>query len=245
MDPFIIIVIGIIIFITYHFLTRNKKKLEKLRREWETGEFLALSEDLQSISSYWLNKKNSSKSYAGVDQLTWDDLAMDEIFKKLNYTQSTVGSEYLFNQLRDIDPKLEGVDEKEELYTLLATNHELRERVLLILSGLGKVNYTNSSSFFHEHNHKKIDHSYLYIFLALLPVGAIALMFFSLMYGIPSLFIAFTINMLVYYRNKSSLENKLFSITYAAAIINTGKKLSAINHTEIDSIEDWKKCKAS
>ena len=104
--------------------------------------------------------------------------------KSLNYTQSTVGSEYLFNQLRDINPKLEGVNEKEELYTLLATNHELREQVLLILSGLGKTNYTNSSSFFHEHNHNKIDHSYLYILLALLPVASIALMFFNFMYGI-------------------------------------------------------------
>ena len=233
-DPLIIVVIGIIIFIIYHLLTKNKKKLEKLRREWKTGEFHALSEDLQSISSYWLNKKNSSKSYAGVDQLTWDDLAMDEIFKKLNYTQSTVGSEYLFNQLRDIDSKLEGLNEKEELYTLLATNHELREQVLIILSGLGKVNYTNSSSFFHEHNHEKIDHSYLYVLLAFLPVGSIALMFFSLKYGIPSFFIAFAINMLVYYRNKSRLENKLFSITYAASIINTGKKLSAIKKPELD-----------
>ena len=205
-----------------------------MRREWETGEFLALSEDVQSISSYWLNKKNNSKNYAGVDELTWNDLAMGDIFKKLNYTQSTVGSEYLFNQLRDINPKLEGVHEKEELYTLLATNHDLRGQVLLILSGLGKIDYTSSSSFFHEHNHKKIDHSYLYVILALLPVGAIALMFFSLTYGIPSLVLAFTINMLIYYRNKSSLENKLFSITYAAAIINTGKKLSAINEPELD-----------
>ena len=241
-DPLVIIVIGIIIFIAYHLLTKNKKKLEKLRREWETGEFHALSEDLKSISSYWSNKKNSNKSYAGVDQLTWDDLAMDEIFNKLNYTQSTVGSEYLFNQLRDIDTKLEGVNDKEELYTLLANNHKLREHMLLILSGLGKQDYTNSSSFFHEHNHEKIDHSYLYVLLALLPVASIALMFFSLKYGIVSLIIAFTINMLVYYRNKNRLENKLFSITYAAAIINTGKRLTSIKHPEFDAyVKDIKK----
>ncbi len=214
----------------YHFLTRNKKKLEKLRREWKTGEFHALSEDLKSISSYWSNKKNSSQSYFGVDQLTWDDLAMDEIFHKLNYTQSTVGSEYLFNQLRDIDPKLEGINEQEELYFLLANDQALREQVLLTLSGLGKLNYTNSSSFFHEHHHEKIDHSYLYILLALLPIASVAMMFFSLQYGIVSLILTFTINMLVYYRNKNRLENKMFSITYAAAIINTGKKLTTINH---------------
>ncbi|MBO1912366.1 hypothetical protein J4G37_47160, partial [Microvirga sp. 3-52] len=148
---------------------------------------------------------------------------MDEIFHKLNYTQSTVGSEYLFNQLRDIDPKLEGINEQEELYFLLANDQALREQVLLTLSGLGKLNYTNSSSFFHEHHHEKIDHSYLYILLALLPIASVAMMFFSLQYGIVSLILTFTINMLVYYRNKNRLENKMFSITYAAAIINTGK----------------------
>ncbi|QUW23167.1 hypothetical protein JSQ81_06280 [Sporosarcina sp. Marseille-Q4063] len=241
-DPMVIIIIGVIIFIAYHLLTKNKKKLEKLRREWEKGEFHALSEDLKSISSYWSNKKNSNKSYSGVDQLTWDDLAMDEIFNKLNYTQSTVGSEYLFNQLRDIDPKLEGVNDKEELYNLLATNQELREQVLLILSGLGKLNYTNSSSFFHENNHNKIDHSYLYVLLALLPVASVAVMFFSLQYGIVSLIIAFTINMLVYYRNKNRLENKMFSITYAAAVINTGKRLTSVNHPELNAyVNDIKK----
>ena len=103
-DPLVIIVIGAIIIIAYYFLTKNNKKLKKLRKEWETGDFLSLNEDFKSVSSYWSNKKNSKSSYDGVDQLTWDDLAMDEIFRKLNYTQSSVGSEYLFNQLRDIDP---------------------------------------------------------------------------------------------------------------------------------------------
>ena len=160
-DPLVIIVIGIIIFIAYHLLTKNKKKLEKLRREWETGEFHALSEDLKSISSYWPNKKNGNKSYAG-ESLTWDDLAMDEIFKKLNYTQSTVGSEYLFNQLRDIDPKLEGVNKKEELYTF-GNDQELRERLLLILSGLGKQIIRTRLLFFMNIHNEKIDHSYLYV----------------------------------------------------------------------------------
>ena len=129
----------------------------------------------QSVSSYWANKKNSKSSYDGVDQLTWDDLAMDEVFQKLNYTQSSVGSEYLFNQLRDINPSLVQVQNNEELYTLLASNQELREEILLILSGLGKRNYTNSSSFFYENQSNKIKHASIYILLAVLPIVSIFL----------------------------------------------------------------------
>ena len=91
--------------------------------------------------------------------MTWDDLAMNEVFKKLNYTQSTVGSEYLFNQLRDINPSLVRVQNNQELYTLLASNQELREEIILILQVSGKRNYTNSSSFFYENQGNKITHA--------------------------------------------------------------------------------------
>lgn len=226
--PFFIILIVAALLIAYHLLTRNNKKLKKLRKEWETGDFIAINEDYKSISSYWANKKTHEGNYDGIDQLTWDDLAMEEVFKRINYTQSTVGSEYLFNQLRDIDPKLEGVHKKEELYKLLANNQGLREKVLLVLSSLGKRNYTKSSSFFYEINEKKNRSTFIYMLLALLPVASVVFMFFNLGYGITSLFTAFLINVIVYYRNKRALDNDLFAITYVAAVVNTGKQLAAI-----------------
>jgi len=174
-DPLVIIAIAAIIFTAYHFLTINKKKLKKFRKEWEIGEFFSLREDDKSISSYWKNKKNNMEIYDGVDQLTSDDLAMDEVFRKLNYTQSTVGSECLFNQLRDINPGLKDVQEQEELYTLLERNKDLREELLLILSSLGKKDYTNSSSFFYELKDQKIQNTYVYVLLALWPIMSIPL----------------------------------------------------------------------
>ena len=234
-DPLVVIVMCTIIFVVYHLFTKNKKKLEKIRQEWETGEFLALNEDSKSISSYWRNKKNNVGNYDGIDQLTSDDLAMDEVFKKLNYTQSTIGSEYLFNELRDIRPELENVHDKEELYTLLATNKELREEVLLILSSLGKKDYTNTSSFFCEINERKIKNTYVYVLLALWPIMSIALMFFSIKYGIFSFVGAFIVNTIIYYRTKNTMENRLFSITYVAAIVNTGRRLASVNNREFEA----------
>jgi len=217
-------------FIVYHLLTKNNKKLKKIRKEWESGHFHAVSENIQSVSAYWENKKNSRSVYDGVDQLTWDDLAMNEVFKKLNYTQSTVGSEYLFNQLRDINPSLVKVQNNEELYSLLASNQELREDIILILSSLGKSNYTNSSSFFYENQGNKIKNASIYILLAVVPIVSIILIFYSLKYGIMLILGSFLLNTIIYYRNKSILENELFAVSYVAAIIHAAKSLASVSH---------------
>ena len=230
-NPLFIIVIVAALLITYHYLTRNNKKFKKLRQEWETGEYISVNEDHKSVSSYWANKKAQAGNYDGVDQLTWDDLAMEEVFGKMNYTQTTVGSEYLFNELRDINLKLEDIHKKEELYTLLANDQALREKVLLILSNLGKRNYTNSSSFFYEMRDREIKNSYLYVLLALLPIASIVIMFFSIKYGIASFFTAYLINIIVYYREKRKLDNDLYAITYVASIVNAGKQFSSIQES--------------
>ena len=46
-------------------------------------------------------KHNMPKHF--VDDITWNDLNMDEIFKSINFTESSVGEEYLYFLLRNMD----------------------------------------------------------------------------------------------------------------------------------------------
>ncbi|MFJ5770588.1 hypothetical protein [Psychrobacillus sp. NPDC093180] len=234
----IVLVAVALFFVVNYFLTRDRKKLKRYREEWDTGKFIRQNEATESISSYWLNKKNSKASYDGVDQLTWNDLSMDKVFQKLNYTQTTVGSEYLFNQLREINPSLEKKEEDEHLYTVVASNQGLREKILLLLSGLGKRDFTNSTSFFYDINSKKVRNGFVYYLLAFLPIASIALLFFNLKWGLFCLLASFLINTIIYYRNKSMLEYDLVSVTYIASIIHTGKRFSSVNQSEFNSYEN-------
>lgn len=240
-NPLLLIAVFVACLITYQLLTRNRRKLKKMRQEWETGTYIALHEDIQSVSSYWRNKKERAEFYAGIDQITWDDLAMDQVFKQMNYTKTSVGSEYLFNQLRDINPKLKGLQSKEELYTLVAQDDKLREQVLLILSSLGKRNYADSSSYFYQFNDHQIKFAYVYVLLACIPIISVFLMFVSFKVGIISLISSLLVNALIYYRNKKTLENDLHSITYVAAIVNTGKGLASVRHPQFSIYRDLMK----
>lgn len=229
----IILVVAIIVFFigVYHLVTKNRKKLKRFRKEWDTGTFVSQDIDYNSVSSYWSNKRNYYKHYDGIDQLTWDDLGMDEVFSKINYTQSTVGSEYLFNQLRDIEPSRVGQQKNEELYQLLSKEQGIREEILLILSSLGKLNYTNSSSYFLESKENQIKYASIYVILALMPILSVLLMFINLKYGIISLLCSFTLNGIIYYRNKNKLESNLYSVGYAAAIISGGSRIASLKHS--------------
>lgn len=212
----------------YHLLTSDRRKLKRFREEWETGAFNAQIEDVYTVSSYWRNKRKHEDTSIGIDQLTWDDLAMQEVFEKLNYTQTSVGSEYLFDLLHDVDPALVDAADKEALYTLLLNDHVLREKVLLILSSLGKDDYANTSLYFYDFDDQKLKRPLMYVILFCLPFMSMFLMFASLQYGLISLFGSFMINLFVYYKNKRYLENDLRSMTYVASMIHTGKKLATI-----------------
>lgn len=209
---------------------------KQFRREWESGTFNRLREAPESIASYWENKKKNAHSYDGIDLLTWHDLSMDKVFQKMNYTQTSVGSEYLLNQLRDIDISPNHVEEDEKLYITLENNQALREEILLALSKLGKRDYTNSSSFFYGESQKALKNPYVFFFLALLPIASIVLLLFQLKWGLLCLFLSFLLNAFMYYRHKNALEYGLHSINYAASIIRTGKKLATLKD---DSISEY------
>lgn len=228
-EPLVISLFAVVFCVIVLFLTRNKRTIKQLRTEWDSGKFVAESENMISVSSYWRNLNESKDNYFGIDQITWDDLSMAEIFDKVNYTKTSVGAEYLFNQFRDIQLNKD-FSKDERLYHLMNQNDALRENLLLHLTRLGKLNYSNSSAYFLGLKTNKIKHSLLYIVLATLPIISLISIFFSPFLGIIALIISFVFNIFVYYRNKPKLENEIFSNTYAASIIDLGKRISVLKN---------------
>lgn len=222
-------IIGIVLFIllvSYLNYRKNARLKRIVEIEWQEKRSFSLMDDLESVMSYWQNNRKQP-NYNGVDSITWRDLSMDDVYHKMNYTQTTVGSEYLYNQLHVIH--LSNQDHNESLYELMQKDKELRTRLIFILKKLGKRNYTNSSSFFYE-SYVNIKNIWFYMLCGALPIVSIILTIFYLKIGISLLITFIILNMIIYYKNKMKLESNLHETSYIASIISTGKRLSKVKN---------------
>lgn len=232
----------IILSIYLHFYRKGKNKI-KIKREWELKKFLPIRESMESVKNYWEEIQENTFEYKGVDSTTWNDLDMDEVFSKINYTKSSVGSEYLYNKLHSIDLDETRLLSDEKNYKLLMNNQSLHEQILLILMGLGKEDYSDSASFFQK-NFNNITNIYLYVSAALLPIISILLIIFSnVTIGITLLSFSLFLNFFIYYKNKMKLESNLHATSYASKIIYAGKRLTKIDDSEFKIYSEQIKCK--
>lgn len=74
-----------------------------------------------------------------IDDITWNDLNLDEIFLRMNSTCSSAGQEYLYAMLRS--PSFEGkeLQEREKLLEFLEQDEETRVRMQEIFFKIGRT----------------------------------------------------------------------------------------------------------
>ena len=81
------------------FENRRRLKYIKLNIINQYGKEIDLDEvmiKMNNVSSYFRNKNEKNT----IDNITWNDLNMDDVFKKINNTQCTAGQEVLYDILR-------------------------------------------------------------------------------------------------------------------------------------------------
>ena len=111
---------------------RQKRLLEQVRKEW--GKPLERERNFGLIRLFhrW------SKATASVDDSTWGDLAMDEVFAAIDRTRSVTGQQVLYHQLRTglAGPVL--LAERARQQDILRDDASLRERLQLLLEQLNR-----------------------------------------------------------------------------------------------------------
>lgn len=105
-----IIIIGIIILIIAALLVssyiNNVNIKKRIRSRWGQPPIKNRNDNIESISAYWIRKLKHQPSDYYIDDITWNDLSMNEVFNRLNSTNSSVGSEYLYAMLHELNKGL-------------------------------------------------------------------------------------------------------------------------------------------
>lgn len=96
--------------------------------------------ELDRIAIYHAKRKELGKcGEFSLDDITWNDLSMDEIFLQINATQSSVGEEYLYHLLRCPRLSEEGREDWDSLVNFFKDNETKRIEIQKRLHSLGKL----------------------------------------------------------------------------------------------------------
>ena len=160
-----------------------------------------------------------------LDDITWSDLNMDEIFKRINFTFSASGEEYLYYTLRTPKMYREEFAHLEEVISYFAEHADQRVDVQLLTHRLG---YTGNYSLYDYLNFltalgKRSNLKHILFDLAYIPL--IIFCFFNVSYGLMGIVLLMIYNITTYFREKKEIEPYLTSFSYVMRLLTISEKL--------------------
>lgn len=242
MNFYIYIFVGILLFVFilvfYNYYCKSKvvKNLNDIFGELPRDFFEDF--DMGFVKQYYNIRKSHEAFNESIDELTWNDLEMDTVFKRINYTKTTLGESYLYYKLREIKYNKDEWEELEKLIKLFSSNEKLRNEVIILLQNVGKINDLNLINFIYNPKFIKIRGYYKYPILLIGFLLSIVISFFFKNIGIALIVFFICVNILSYYSEKVFLEDKFKVITYLLNNINLCKKLSKIKNKEFEFFSD-------
>ena len=177
-----------------------------------------------------------------LDDITWNDLGMDEVFCRIDRTLSAAGEEYLYFTLRNIFCGKEKLDHLEEVTGWFLEQDDTRIRVQLLLKKLGHLgkyslyDYLDNLDYLGERNNRKILlGNILYLLFA-------SLLFVQPAVGILGIVVCMLGHILTYFREKKVIEPYITSFAYVLRMIDVceeqGRQKIPVYKKELEDLNE-------
>ena len=219
---------------------------KKLAKAWEGKPFFIKKDSEESLAETMLLASALQPTDSQVDGQTWHDLDLYRVFDQLNYTQSSIGAEALYQKMRLI--KFQPEASLQELEDFFDHHPDLRLKVQVVMNQLGKKNHNMARSI--VANPGKQDSKIylsLYIFLACLPVFSLFFLPFFKIQAMMVLVASATFNIIFSSIRNWSNKMRLDRVSLLVGIFASTAILSLfsipLHDALIHSVQPFKKTK--
>jgi hypothetical protein len=240
----LLILLPLIIFSIRIYQKNTLQKLVcQLREEW--GKEKVKNRNFTEIESFYrYSTSRRGNNDIPIDDQTWSDLNMNDLYSKIERTMTNPGECVLYNILRIPMLSDKILKKRNEITRLFQTNKDIREQIQIALLRMGKQKGNGVTALVCEEMPPSSPLKFLFSFLAL--VAFVSIIAVPLLWGAPGIIIfilpLYFINLLATYKVRSRLLFQLAAIRYLGAMIRLGKKLAAIKCPELaDYCEKLKK----
>lgn len=240
------LIIIIVVTMIVSSIWGNRKKLMKLRKSigesWgKQGTQKYSDDDLNLISSYFRNTREINSNDFYIDDITWNDLGMDEVYKRINSNHSSVGEEYLYNMLRTPKLEVDSLKKIDELAEFFNSNEKERFNFSFSLARLGKNRSACISDFFNREWSSSNKLLY-YRGLSSLPLISVGLFFINTGLAILLLFSSLATNLYIHLKQSRENEYQMRRFNYLITAIRCADKILKMDvenvNKHFDGIKD-------
>ncbi len=191
-------------------------------------------EEFERISHYFNRRREECGFY--IDDITWNDLDMDDVFRLVNHTWSSVGEEYLYYLLRTPFFDRQEAERRNRLIGWFQQNQEGREQIELEFCRMGRVRRIALADYIFRFAELPGSSAARHWIQAFALIGAAAGVLWN-----PSVFIMASVGMVVlnvytYYSKKAEVESFFSCIGYLLAMAEASRALSPLCTGELSEL---------
>jgi len=232
---YLVIGVGIVLFLAAKGFYDKKRYKQRLRQMLSEG-FGTVSDEeytpekMKSLQSYYYAVKREAYD---IDEITWNDLELDEIYMVMNRTVSAMGEEYLYGMLRQPQFNAEEMKERERLISFFQKNEKKRIDVQEALYQIGKNSkYSVYECMNHIKNIKR-ESNFPHILTVVLLIGAITLAFLKPSVGVVATIVVISYNLTSYMKRRGELDAYLSAITYLIRLLYASEDVTKLDVPEL------------
>ena len=201
-------------------------------REYEDG-------DLRNIARYYERWQKKASDKLHLDDITWNDLGMDDIFMLLNHTQSSVGEAALYRMLRMPEIDEEVLKERNRLAEFYTKEEGLRLRLERIFHEIGKgrrLAFSDYIDLLSQQTPRSNMVHYLGLAALILSLGLMAVLPY---YGGLMMIVVIAFQIITYYRQKAQVEDLFVCVANVVCLQLCAKEIGSLaNVQELQTYQD-------
>ncbi len=220
-----VVVLLIVLFMGKEYIdsrTFEKRTLERLYQSYgKVPDRKYGPEELGHISMYYKKHRSADQ----IDDITWNDLHLDEIYQRMNTSCSAAGDEYLYYRLRTPIYEEEEMADMEKRIRFFMEHEAERRKVQGIYYRLGKIRrysiyeYLDNLDTLGERKNEK------YLLYDLAVAVCFLLLFYSLPVGIVALLIVLCHNLIGYFKEYKEIEPYISSFRYIRRMLGCAERM--------------------
>lgn len=219
-------------------ILRDKRRqrqcfLAKIRRMWgSVADREYTSEELESISRY--ARKHQGDRFM-IDDITWNDLNMDQIFVTMNTTVSSCGEDVLYRMLRIPEFEQETLTERNRLIEYFRSHPKEREEIQELLREVRKFSDVSMADYVYALKDVEQTGVGKYILRACLTLAAIGLIFLEPVAGVLMLMVVLSYNGFTHMKDARKIEPYLNCVTCILRLLKAANGFAKVKNPEIQT----------